>query len=129
MSILAFSSNKSAGGGGPGTLVVTLSQNFLGGRRTGFGTITTQSPVTASVTGGIPPYTGTWTYESGDSEIYPTSAGTSTKFAAFADLIPIEYVGEWKYSVTDAMSNTGDSPLVTITLTANLSTGGREEFV
>ena len=128
MSHLAFTSATAAGGGGPSVINVALSFPSASGTRTGFGTITTRETVTATITGGTPPYSGSWQYNDGSADIYATSSNLlSTKFAAFAELLPIQFTGTWKYVVTDSASNTGESAPLFISL--NASMGELAEYV
>lgn len=132
MSFLAFTSNKPGGGGGGGGVgpTVTLSTYFLNGSRKGFGTVTTRGTVMITITGGTPPYVGEWVEVVGLGDTNPTNpGGLNTKFSAFAELVPNDFTSTWKYTVTDAALEDGESDLLNVYLSATQSTEGPYELV
>ena len=106
----------SAAGGRP-PLRATASPVSVSGFKFGTGTVTTSSPVTVNVTGGVPPYTYLWTDVSNADTITETLPATaSTYWRKNLTSAPDSVTGTFKCVVTDAALTAVDSDVVTVDL-------------
>ncbi len=73
--------------------------------------------VNPHVSGGVPPYTVSWSFFSGSTKIVPSSyTGANISFSAFYNGSSGQiYTADWEATATDSVSNTA-STIVTITL-------------
>lgn len=83
----------------------------------GFGITTstvTTNPSSVSVSGGLPPYTYSWTRVSGSANIFPTASGAASTAFQRA-LLPVNgaETADFRCTVTDSLSRTAQTNLVT----------------
>lgn len=103
--------------GGTGPFSAQLNRTDLTGFRIGAGIAETSESVTCSPVNGIPPFTYLWSYDSGDSEIFPyTGTSNTTKFGAYMTSPGDYFEATWICTITDSGTNTTDSVPVTISL-------------
>lgn len=116
--LMATTDESGGGGGGGGSLVASASpDNLLGfSVATVGGTVVTSEPSMVTATGGVLPYTYTWTRTSGDTAIYAeTPTGAYTYFAS-TFLSADSRVATFKCTVTDAAATVIDTNIVSVTL-------------
>lgn len=95
-------------------LSASLSASSTYGALTGSGTVVTSPTITCNVSGGVSPYTYLWTFNSGDTGLYPEhSTLASTAFLRYGSPTN-HYTAYWKCVVTDSISSTATSGLVTV---------------
>jgi hypothetical protein len=94
---------------------VSLSQYSSDGTALTPGTATATPSIVATPSGGVSPYTYSWTYDSGDTSIYVTSSTSSTGQFNRYSAVSTSYSGQWKVTVTDNVGQTAVSSLVYIT--------------
>lgn len=92
---------------------ISLSETSPYGTRANTG-VATSSSVTATVTGGTPPYTYAWSRVSGDGVIIANSISSSiTTFSRYGSPINT-YNADWKLTVIDANNQIATSPTVSV---------------
>lgn len=116
--------NDPGGTPGPGGLVAALLVQNLSGNRSGFGTAVTSAFAEMTVSGGVPPYTYEWLYDSGDAETYAfNSTDIRTKFGRMFETTPGSATSYWRGRVKDSVNSVATTERLTVRLTATRATG------
>jgi len=120
MSLMLTLVSKTSGA----ALAASVSATTATGETWGYGVCTTGTPIVVEATGGVAPYTYSWTRVSGSTTVTAVSGSSYSTY--FQGLVSVgsSVSAVFKCTVTDAASATVDTVNVTVTLTCNASGGG-----